>query len=127
MTYEKSLSISVDMEEEVNKEVRVVGFGILTGLIKSTPVDTGRARGNWFTSLTSPIRKIEPERKSATAVSDGSKKIDQAKNIDYPSVTLSNNLPYIERLNSGHSKQAPAKFVEQIIDRVVNSRKKDGR
>jgi hypothetical protein len=31
-------------------------------------------------------------------------------------VYISNNLPYIDRLNKGHSKQAPAGFIESAIN-----------
>lgn len=121
MTFEKSLSISVDMEDEINEEARILALSLLNGLTIRTPVDTGRARGNWFVSTSKPNREIKEDRRSAEAISDGSQKIDNAKSIEYPSITLSNNLPYIERLNDGHSLQAPKKFVEIEIDRVVKA------
>lgn len=34
-------------------------------------------------------------------------------------VIIENKVPYIERLNEGHSKQAPAGFVEDVIDSRV--------
>ena len=122
MAFEQSLSIAVDLEEDVNAEVRAVGLNLLRGLIRLTPVDTGRAKGNWFVSIANPNREISNDRRQATAFSDGAINIALARGRAYPTVTLSNNLPYIERLNDGYSMQAPKKFVETELDRIVNAR-----
>ena len=122
MAFEQSLSIAVDLEEDVNAEVRAVGLNLLRGLIRLTPVDTGRAKGNWFVSIVNPSRAIDGQRRQATAFSEGIIEIALARGMAYPTVTLSNNLPYIERLNDGYSMQAPKKFVETELDRIVNAR-----
>lgn len=122
MSFEKSLSISVDLEEEINKEARIVSFALLARLIVVSPVDTGRFRGNWFLSLGKSSREINFDRRSSESLQEGKSVIDSASAIDYPTIILSNNLPYAEKLNNGHSKQAPKKFVEKEIDRVANQR-----
>ena len=122
MAFEQSLSIAVDLEEDVNAEVRAVGLNLLRGLIRLTPVDTGRAKGNWFVSIVNPSRAIDGQRRQSTAFSEGMIEIALARGRTYPTVTLSNNLPYIERLNDGYSMQAPKKFVETELDRIVNAR-----
>ena len=43
-----------------------------------------------------------------------------AKDIELPTLTISNNQPYGEQLNSGTSDQAPSMFVELEIQRVEN-------
>lgn len=48
MPFEKSMSISVDLEDEINEETRLVSFALLARLMVVSPVDTGRFRGNWF-------------------------------------------------------------------------------
>lgn len=116
------LSISSYLEDEINKEARAVAIHLLNGLTRVTPVDTGRARGNWFVGINKSNRNIESERKAAQAVVEGNSVISKARILNYPSITLSNNLPYIEKLNDGHSTQAPKKFVESEISRVVNAR-----
>lgn len=121
MSFAKSLSIADEMEDEINKEARALGINLLNGLTRVTPVDTGRARGNWFVGINTSIRSIDNERRAAQAVVNGVKVIDRAKTLDYPEIVLSNNLPYIERLNDGYSTQAPKKFVESEINRVVNA------
>lgn len=122
MSFEKSLSIADEIEAEINKEVRALAINLLNGLTRVTPVDTGRARGNWFTSATSiSNRTIDEFRQARQAIIEGVSTISSVINERYPSITLSNNLPYIERLNDGYSQQAPKKFVESEIDRVVNA------
>ena len=116
------LSIAADMEDEINKEARAVSLNLLNGLTRVTPVDTGRARGNWFVGINKSNRNIEAERKASQAVVEGGSVIGKARVIDYPEIVLSNNLPYIEKLNDGHSTQAPKKFIESEINRVVNAR-----
>lgn len=126
MSFAKSLSIKDDMQKEVNKEARVVSIHILNGLTILTPVDTGRARGNWFLDINRSNRTIDGERRSTQAVAEGVSKIQSAVTFSYPEIVLSNNLPYIERLNDGWSEQTPKKFVETEIDRVVNARGLNG-
>jgi hypothetical protein len=121
-----SIPIDGELEEWVNQEARAVSLSLLTGLVRTTPVDTGRAKGNWFVSNTSSNRTQSDVRRLSQALSEGSSVISQAKVLNYPTITLSNNLPYIERLNDGSSTQAPAKFVENEITRVVNASNSNG-
>ena len=122
MAFERSLSVKGDLLDELNREVRGVSLNLLRGLIRLTPVDTGRAKGNWFVSIANPNREISNDRRQAQAFSEGAINIALAKGRAYPTVTISNNLPYIERLNDGYSMQAPKKFVETELDRIVNAR-----
>ena len=126
MSYAKSLSIADDIADEVNREARAVSINLLNGLTRVTPVDTGRARGNWFVGINKSNRNIEQERKAFEAIQQGVGVVSSAKQLNYPEIVISNNLPYIEKLNEGHSKQAPIKFVEIEIDRVANARRLNG-
>ena len=40
---------------EIEQVVRKTAIDLTTSIIKSTPVDTGRARANWFVSFESAI------------------------------------------------------------------------
>lgn len=120
MSFEQSLSIADAIQDELNQEVRAASLNALRLLVKATPVDTGRAKGNWFVSTGSSVRTTSDSRKASTAVTEGNSVIASAIRISYPTITISNNLPYIEKLNNGHSDQAPAKFVELAIQRVKN-------
>mgnify|MGYP003634780259 FL=1 len=121
MSFSKSLQVGDYIADEINKEARALGINLLNGLTRVTPVDTGRARGNWFVGISGPVRTIDNNRKATSAVIEGVNTINSANAIEYPEIVISNNLPYIERLNDGYSTQAPKKFVENEIDRVVRA------
>ena len=88
-------------------------------LILATPVDTGRAQSNWMPSLGSPASGQREPMQPAEAMTIAQSTFSAAP--PFPVLWLSNNLPYIRRLNQGHSKQAPAGFVETVIDGVVSA------
>ena len=117
MNYEKSLSVEDDLIEFANKETRITALKVLRGVVLSTPVDTGRAKGNWRVGVNvDPTEEINREDKAgAITISVGAGQIESAKGIGLAEIFVSNNLPYIERLNDGYSAQAPAKFVEKAI------------
>ena len=75
------------MRKEVKKQLKSSCERMVEDLKEATPVDTGRARDSW--------------------------KIEETQGMRYPLV-VKNNVPYIERLNAGSSKQAPSFFVERI-------------
>jgi hypothetical protein len=103
--------------EAHNKITRVATLELFSGVIKATPVDTGRARGNWQTAPGSPAAG-ETERldkSGGEAIAEVEAKTPQgAGQITY----LSNNLPYIVPLEEGSSKQAPQGMVKRNMDRV---------
>lgn len=96
----------------LEKRVRAVAIKLDEELALTTPVKTGRARANWLPSLNTPeTRTVEPNQKPGITPVLAAYKIDDT-------VLISNNLPYIQRLNDGSSKQAPAGFVESAIARA---------
>lgn len=100
----------------LRKAALVTGSSIIMG----TPVDTGMARGNWQSSIDSPILS-EIDRLDASgsqAISDIGTISARFKN-DNHSIWLTNNLPYINRLNTGWSKKADAGYVERAIEGVA--------
>ncbi len=88
----------------------------LTTVIPATPVRTGRARSNWNASLERADLSTRPTDGTSgdKALQRGAGIIRQAK--DGQSIFISNNLPYIQVLNAGSSKQAPAGFIERAYD-----------
>jgi len=121
MSFHNLLSILDDIEEDLNEEVRIVALNLLNGLTLRTPVDSGRARGNWNVSPSeSPNRSVDESRRADQARAEGTATINSViSQGDFPTITISNNLPYIEKLNDGSSLQAPKKFVEMVINRVT--------
>lgn len=75
---------------DVEDVVAKLALDALDELQITTPVDTGRARAGWNMNQVTP---------------------DHAQVV--------NNVEYIVRLNEGHSKKAPAMFVEAALDKVV--------
>lgn len=123
MSFESSLSIAVELEDEVNKLTRVISLNLLRSLVKLTPVDTGRAKGNWFVSSSERSnRSLGEFRRARQAITAGTATIHNVINQRYPTITISNNLPYIEKLEQGSSDQAPAGFVELALQRIKNAR-----
>lgn len=109
---------------------RRLALGIENRIVLATPVDTGRARSNWIASLDKPATgvidayapdadekpgQIGPNAAGAIAAADAVLLQTQ----DFPVIYLSNNLPYIARLNDGSSVQAPAAFVQAAIDQEL--------
>lgn len=103
----------VDTQE---KRVRATALAILADLTLQTPVDTGRARANWLPSFGSPRTTTVEADGGISQINFGGWKLGT-------SIFISNNLPYIRRLNEGWSKQAPASFVDKIVQ-VANLRAK---
>lgn len=112
------------IESNTDRLFRETSLAVLTEVVVSTPVDTGRARGNWNVGL-GAAPDPTPEQQEATAdtsgqptIARGSVQISQRRSGQ--AVFLSNNVPYIEPLNAGSSAQAPAGFVENAVQAGVD-------
>ncbi len=111
-----------------DKLVRSVALAADQAIVSGTPVDTGRARSNWIVQLDSAsdsvIEAYAPGKKGVTAAANTQAAIDQGEAVihNYQSgkeIHITNNLPYIQELNDGSSKQAPANFVESAVQAAV--------
>lgn len=85
---------NLDLEDELTAAViddvqTKLGLDLLSGLQVATPVDTGEARNSWQLGGSGALTHVQSDS------------------------------PYMGRLNDGHSKQAPAGFIENVIDDVV--------
>ena len=121
MSFERSLSISSDLSKDIGKETRSLALRAFRNIILSTPVDEGRARGNWQLSVATPISsQVEDfDRSGGATISKGASVVRAVFRVKYPTLWITNNLPYIQRLNEGHSAQAPVMFVETAIKRAL--------
>ena len=117
-----------NVEKNVGRAIRETALVADRELVLATPVDTGRARSNWVVNLGSAVTdSYDPYmlgKKGSTgaanaqaAIAQGSAVIGVRKNGQ--DIYISNNLPYIGRLNGGSSAQAPVQFVEQAVQRAV--------
>lgn len=97
--------------------MRSVTLKLFSAIIKASPVDTGRFRGNWQTTGVTPatglIAGVDPTGNKA--VNSAATFITNAPGWD--TFTLTNNLPYAERLEYGWSKQAPTGIVRVNVIR----------
>ncbi len=123
--------------------VRRVAFAIDRALVMSTPVGNpdlwrannvpkkrkrgekgyvgqgyvgGRARANWIPTLETPATAEVDRKDKAGASTMALLNPITAEFRLGQTIWLSSNIPYIQRLNDGHSTQAPAGFVEMAIE-----------
>ena len=85
--------IEQEIKEQANMSISdKVDFATKT-LRRVTPVDTGKARKSWKSKKYKDI-------------------------FGFKEATISNDVEYIDRLNRGHSKQAPKYFIEQVLTKI---------
>ena len=106
--------IEQKIDRTLNQGIRATLFEVSTAIIKDTPADTGRARGNWQASVgrgaTGEVSVGSVRSGEAKAIAD----VDQTVSVAVGDLYyLTNNLPYIERLEYGWSKQAPGGMVRK--------------
>lgn len=96
---------------------RQVSFKLFSAVIKASPVDTGRFRMNWQTAgAVAPSGVIDgTDKGGAGAIGNVASYIFAVS--DWNEFTLTNNLPYAERLEYGWSNQAPQGMVRVNVAR----------
>lgn len=123
-------SLGERVAQEADRTVRAAALAADQAVVLATPVDKGRARSNWLVELDAPARTtIEayaPGSGGSTAGPNTTAALAQGQPViasydgDRNSgIAISNNLPYIEALNDGHSRQAPAGFVKKAVQAAV--------
>lgn len=118
------MSFSGDMRRFVaktaaaqDKITRAATLELFSGVIRATPVDTGRARGGWQTGVGSAPEGDNKRLDKSAAKSIA--EVEQNTPAGAGQVTyLANNVPYIMNLEQGTSKQAPEGMVRKNVDRV---------
>lgn len=95
------------VEEDITKRVRTIALAMLQEIVLRSPVDTGRFRNNNIVSIVSPVyaSTVETDASGAGTISRGAAAMSGLE--PYTTVFIQNNLPYAQRLEDGHSKQAP--------------------
>ena len=84
-----------DVTRAIDKAAIELGNTIKENVRLRTPIDKGNARRGWL-----PTGKIRT-----------------------PKWSITNNVEYIGILNEGHSRQAPAKFIQQEIKKAIRTQK----
>ena len=101
------------MDIELETVVRKLAFEIYKGVTQKTPVDTGRAKANWMLGYGS-INSTITNNTTFTAV-------QPPKGSGKRPIYITNNLPYINKLENGSSKQAPTGMVNLTMNEVQRS------
>jgi hypothetical protein len=110
----------------VTETHRATALAVYGELIQSTPVDTGRAKSNWWMDINRVSLEIrEPDNGDAGQAQAESVSGKDTKPDDV--IYISNNLPYINRLDDGYSDQAPAGFVAAAVQVGVSKVKEIAR
>jgi hypothetical protein len=100
------------LADRANRAVRMLALEALSRIVLRTPVDTGRARGNWLVGVGDPVRGYDPEGfdpAGTDTIQTGQAILNAAAPGEVLYIT--NSVPYIVPLEHGHSKQAPAGMV----------------
>ena len=108
-------------QEDIAEAVAVIGLECLSRVVRKSPVDTGRFKGNWVTSIASPsmvTREIE-DKSGSVSIKQGADDLAGYANLStMPVIYIQNNLPYANRLENGWSKQAPKGMVALTVAEV---------
>lgn len=129
---QKSLLDLADFLNKKANEIAKAASDLATGtaltivgdLAIKTPVDTSKAISNWQVALGNPpagtISPHYPGSDGSTFSASAGETLAKAKLVlrtkkPGDSIYITNNLPYIKKLNDGSSKQEPAGFAERAI------------
>ena len=100
--------------DRIDIKVRAATIGIFSSVIRMTPVESGRARGNWQCTIGAPVTVENWQSDSESAMRGTVPR--RAGSVVY----LTNNVPYIQKLEyEGWSQQAPSGMVRVSISRFT--------
>ena len=95
-----------------------LAFDLFRKIILKTPVDTGRARGNWQMNVGTPLKneKDTADRNGSGTVQNGFANLLSLS--PFQTIFITNNVQYIGSLENGRSRQAPKGMVKVSIAEV---------
>ena len=118
--------VGAEMRQFIGEKITDFTLDLTELLASATPVDTGFAKASWRPTSGSPGPEVpeSPNRSGgdpeAAAANQAAKQsaaraaFGATPNINDKFIT--NNADYINELNAGKSPQAPAGFVQDVID-----------
>jgi len=125
----RSFNLGIDnfiktlVPDQVALTQRLITLQMLNGVVRRSPVDLGRFRGNWQVSLEAPVLDVLSALDAAGGLGGGEATLNanlgaveglKAFSISY----VQNNLPYAGVLEDGSSKQAPGGMVSVTVESV---------
>jgi hypothetical protein len=111
--------------EKFKLKQKLLALKLFEKIVLKTPVDTGRARNAWEITI-----NVIPEDENAL-LSDAESfedlefgQMESLEDLKFGQIiVISNNVPYIQYLENGHSKQAPkgmvALSIQSLKDRTL--------
>lgn len=109
--------------DEIEKFRKRLAIEMFKRIIMRTPVDTGRARGNWQATFGGPAtRTFElTDKGGENTVTKMANKVNASKLKTHPTIYLTNNIPYILRLENGGYNGPTAKVTDDGYSRQAPS------
>lgn len=111
-------------DEFFHKAYRAIAFEYYKRITQKTPRKTGRAAGNWQININVTIAPGENEKllpAENTWSSSEAAKLSKTAVVNFPTILISNALPYILPLEYGHSKgQSPLGMVRVTLIELRN-------
>lgn len=108
MSFKSQINKFKDKAEKAATNIfRGTALSLFGRIVTRTPVDTGRLRLNWQSSINRPATNIVEGQTNSDAT------IGTAKIGD--SIFIVNNLPYAQRIENGWSMQAPSGMVAVTV------------
>lgn len=114
------MSFAIDLSQFADKTGRImqvvprkIALELFRRVVMRTPVDTGRARGNWQSGTGTPPGGVleATDKTGGTTIAEIAAEVE-SWDVEHVAIFLSNNLPYIGALEDGHSDQSPAGMVK---------------
>jgi hypothetical protein len=93
--------------ENIDKVRRIYAFEILRRVIMRSPVDTGRFRSNWLTTLNNETNETRDttDKSGNVALKEGQAAINDAKGDE--SIIIQNNMSYGPKIEYGGFTKKP--------------------
>lgn len=106
--------LSALAEEVYESIVQITCLQLFTRIAERNPIDTGRSRASWGISFSNDGDKQPKDFSGGESAADSiikSKAEQFSYHIEQDRVVIYNNVEYIEHLEDGSSRQAPAGMV----------------
>ncbi len=117
------------LEKVTTQVVKKITLDVTANLRIVTPVDTGWARANWIPTIGTPASsrgnpasradKLSGASAASAEQSASMGNVASSYTISQGKTFVTNNVPYIQKLNNGSSQKAPAGFVQGAIQKAI--------
>lgn len=116
-----------DLDRFSERQIIQLSLEVTANLIETTPVDLGWARANWVPTIGTPYDVNVGNPTDASDVGAARRKQAEGRQalrgykLTRGTIFVTNNVPYIQKLNEGSSKQAPAGFVQNAVEAAIRT------